>query len=235
MQRSVTTKPLLLLSQQHACSYLPDKTARMLFLNKDACTQKRVYSRLAAQGFRRSGHLLYQPDCEHCNPCLPVRIPIHDFKPDRSQSRIWKRNQDLEVRLCSAEFVEEHYRLYQSYMNWRHFDESHMEHSALDYAALLAGEESFFIEFRIGSKLACVAVADVLEDAHSAVYTFYSPDMQKRSLGTFAILWHIHEARRHRLRWLYLGYWIAASKKMAYKKRFQPLEGLTANGWELLN
>lgn len=235
MQRTVATKPPLLLSQQHACSYLPDKTARMLFINLDTHPQKHIYSLLAAQGFRRSGHLLYRPACENCNSCIPVRIPIDDFRPDKSQRRIWKRNQDLEVRQGSPEFVEEHYRLYQNYMNWRHFDENRMEPSALNYAALLAGHESFFIEFRTRSQLVCVAIADVLENALSAVYTFYSPDMQKRSLGTLSILWQIYEARRRKLHWLYLGYWISACKKMAYKDRFRPSERLTARGWEPMN
>jgi len=117
-------------------------------------------------------------------------------------------------------------------MFWRHnHDNGHMP-SASDYATLLAGHESCFVEFRFNSELVCVAVMDILEDALSAVYTYYCPEMDKRSLGTFAILWQIYEAKRRNLGWLYLGYWIAASKKMAYKDRFRPFEQLSDHVWE---
>ena len=232
MQRALETQHPLLLSQPHACSYLPDKKARMLFVNNESGPQKHLYSNLAAQGFRRSGQLLYRPACEHCQACIPVRIPINAFSPNRSQRRTWKHNQDLNVRLCPPDFVDEHYSLYQRYICWRHNHKSGLIPSASDYAALLAGNQSCFVEFRSNSRLVCVAVTDVLDDALSAVYTYYCPEMHKRSLGTYAILWQIHEARRRNLGWLYLGYWIAASKKMAYKDRFRPFEQLSVRGWE---
>ena len=233
MQEAVHAINSLLLSPEHPCSYLPGKTARMIFLDPGAASQNHVYSQLAKQGFRRSGNYLYRPGCEHCHACIPVRIPVDNFGPGRSQRRTWQRNQDLSAQLRPTEFVEEHFDLYQRYMNWRHPHGSMDKPSAADYAAFLTGHEAtFFVEFRLHGQLAGVAVVDALEDAFSAVYTFYAPDLPQRSLGTFAILWQIAEARRRRLRWLYLGYWVAESQKMAYKSRFHPFEQLTANGWE---
>ncbi|MDE2235204.1 MAG: arginyltransferase [Gammaproteobacteria bacterium] len=231
MQQALETTHPLLLSQPHACSYLPDKTARMLFVNKDSVPSKHIYSRLAAQGFRRSGQLLYRPACEHCHACIPVRIPVSDFSPNRTQRKTWQRNQDVDVRIHTPELTDEHYRLYQSYLNWRHPNETRFQTPASDYAALLAGQATCCIEFRIQSRLVCVAVTDILIDALSSIYTYYEPELHNRSLGTFSILWQIDAARRRNHHWLYIGYWIAASKKMAYKDRFRPFEKLTEHGW----
>lgn len=233
MQRAVHWINSLMLSPEHACNYLLGKTARMIFLGPGATSQNRVYSRLAQQGFRRSGPYLYKPGCEQCNACVPVRIPVEDFRPSRGQRRAWQHNQDLSAELRPAEFAEEHFNLYQRYMHWRHPHGSLYKPSAADYAALLTGnEDTFFAEFRLRSQLVGVAVVDALCDALSAVYTFYSPELPQRSLGTYAILWQIAEARCRRLRWLYLGYWIAENQKMAYKSRFRPFEQLTADGWQ---
>jgi len=232
MQHAIHRNDSLLLSPEHACGYLPGKTARMVFLCPAAASQGRNYSQLAKQGFRRSGPYLYRPGCEHCHACIPIRIPVEDFKPGRGQRRNWQRNQDLSAELRPAEFVEEHFDLYQRYMHWRHPNDSLDKPSAADYAAFLTGkDDTLFVEFRLRSQIVGVAVVDDLYDALSAVYTFYTPEMPQRSLGTYAILWQIAEARRRRLNWLYLGYWIAESQKMAYKSHFRPFEQLTADGW----
>lgn len=233
MQDAVHKINPLLLSPEHPCNYLPGRTARMIFLDPGAAPQNHVYSQLAKQGFRRSGSTLYRPGCEHCRACIPVRIPVDDFKPGRSQRRTWQRNQDVNVQLRPAGLADEHVALYHRYMNWRHPGGSLDKSSAADYAAFLTGHEAtIFAELRLHGQLVGVAVVDALQDAFSAVYTFYAPELPQRSLGTFAILWQIAEARRRRLHWLYLGYWIAESQKMAYKSRFRPLQQLTANGWE---
>jgi leucyl-tRNA---protein transferase len=232
MQRAIRRMNSLLLSPGRPCSYLPDQTARMIFVDTDPPLQNHVYTQLAKHGFRRNGHYLYRPECEHCNACVPLRIPVDDFLADRSQRRAWTRNQDVHASLRNSDFVDEHYELYRRYVNWRHLCSSTDKPSPEDYAAYLTGNDgSFFVEFRLLSQLVGVAVVDVLEDALSAVYTFYTPDLPQRSLGTFAILWQIAEAKRRRLRWLYLGYWITGSSKMAYKNRFRPFEQLKSTGW----
>ncbi len=233
MQDTVYTPYSLRLSPGHPCNYLPGRTARMIFLDPGAASQNRVYSQLAKQGFRRSGNTLYRPGCEHCRACVPVRIPVDDFTPVRSQRRTWQRNQDVNVQLRPAGFADEHFALYQRYVNWRHPGGSLDKPSTADYAAFLTGHQAtFFAELHLRGQLVGVAVVDALADAFSAVYTFYAPELPQRSLGTFAILWQITEARRRHLHWLYLGYWIAESQKMAYKSRFRPFEQLTANGWQ---
>ncbi|MGA9853325.1 MAG: arginyltransferase [Gammaproteobacteria bacterium] len=237
MQDAVHRDSSLLLSPEHACAYLPGQTARTIFLDPRITSRNHVYSRLIQQGFRRSGPYLYRPGCEHCHACVPVRIPVRDFQPDRSQRRIWQRNRDVSIQLHSAEFVPEHFALYQRYMAWKHTGGG-MDHSSpADYAGFLMGRNSntFLAEIRMQNTLAALAVVDALDDALSAVYTFYTPEFPHRSLGTFTILWEISEARRRGLDWLYLGYWVAASRKMAYKNRFRPFEQLTAKGWKCVS
>ena len=71
-------------------------------------------------------------------------------------------------------------------------------------------------------------------DGLSAVYSFYDPLDSKRSLGTYAILWLAERARQLGLPYVYLGYWVPESRKMAYKARFRPSEVLTGGAWRML-
>ncbi|MGH8398170.1 MAG: arginyltransferase [Gammaproteobacteria bacterium] len=234
MQDTAHNDVSLFLSPEHPCTYLPGQTARSIFLDPRTTFQNDMYSRLLQQGFRRSGPYLYRPGCEHCHACVPVRIPVRDFHPDRSQRRTWQRNHDLHVQLRPAEFVPEHFSLYQRYMAWKHPGGGMDQSSPADYASFLMGRRgiTFLAEMHLHGNLHAVAVLDTLDDAVSAVYTFYTPELPRRGLGTFAILWEIGETRRRGLEWLYLGYWVAASRKMAYKNRFHPFEQLTSRGWE---
>lgn len=234
MQDAAQHSPILYLSPEHACGYLPDRQARTVFLDPRVPPDAHLYSRLIQRGFRRSGAYLYRPECPHCRACVPARIPVAEFNPDRGQRRVWKRNRDIEIAPQPAEFQQEYFELYHSYLKARHAGGGMDDASPGDFRNFLLGPwgETRFVEMRLAGKLIAVAVMDQLPDAVSAVYIFYDPSLRTRSLGTFAILWQIEEARRLALRWLYLGYWIAESPKMTYKNRFQPLELLRASGWE---
>ncbi|MGH8372804.1 MAG: arginyltransferase [Gammaproteobacteria bacterium] len=234
MKENVHDRLALYLSPEHPCGYLDNQSARTVFLDPQVAPQQSLYSAFAAQGFRRSGSFLYRPQCERCQACVPVRIPVADFHPDRSQRRVWRMNQDLEIRLRPTEADPEHFALYQRYLTQRHPGGGMDEHTLTDYNAFLTSRWSntLSVELRLAENLIGVAVVDELDDALSAVYTFYDPEMARRSLGTFAILWQIETARRRGLSWLYLGYWIAASRKMAYKDRFRPFERFGADGWQ---
>ncbi|HSC47116.1 MAG TPA: arginyltransferase [Gammaproteobacteria bacterium] len=222
----------LYLSPEHPCAYLPERLARTAFVGPKR-TDAALYSTLAPYGFRRSGPLVYRPDCVGCRACIPVRIPVADFTPDRGQRRVWRRNRDLTVRLLPAEVSTEHFELYRRYLEARHAGGGMDQSTEADYYNLIASPwgKSLLAEMRAGDELMAVAVMDELRQALSAVYSFYAPAFSRRSLGTYAILWQIAEAQRRGFEWLYLGYWIAASPKMAYKDRFRPFERLDPGGW----
>lgn len=228
--------PALLLSPEHPCAYLPEQTARTLFLNPGAVARP-GYAELLARGFRRNGAYIYRPHCGHCQACVPLRIPVNEFRPNRGQRRVWNRNRDLEVLVRMAQYQDEHFALYLRYQRWKHPGGGMDQSSPDDYANFLMAQpgDSLLAEMRLRHQLMAVAVMEVAGNSMSAVYSFYAPDAPRRSLGTYAILREIVEARRCHLAWLYLGYWIAASRKMAYKDRFLPHERLIANRWQRIS
>ena len=230
---SGTPKLGFYITPAHACSYLEGKQANTLFVDPDYPMTRRLYTRLASRGFRRSGDYLYQPHCSHCQACIPVRIPVREFVRRRTHARTWNRNQDLVIRELPATFNQEHQELYNRYIATRHKGGGMDNPKAGSYLSFLTSKwmDTVFYEMRKEDKLLSVAVVDRLEDGLSAVYTFYETEEAQRSLGSFSILYEVSEARRLGLDWLYLGYWIKDCNKMNYKNVYQPLEYYRNNTW----
>lgn len=224
--------PLLLTAEQD-CSYLPGRVARSLVAAADPIMCTELYSRFVQIGFRRSGDTIYRPHCAACAACLPIRVPVAQFRPDRTQRRNLKTNADLIAAPLRTGLQAEHHALFQRYLRRRHPDSDMVDTSAEDYQAFLGSGwcDTGFIEFRTPQQLAAVAVVDKLMDGLSAVYTFYEPELEPRGLGNYAVLWQIAQARALRLDYIYLGYWIAECRKMAYKNRFRPFEVFLNNDW----
>lgn len=217
----------------HKCSYLPRQDAITLFADPKVVVNHKLYSELSELGFRRSGNYLYRPHCKHCCACIPVRVPVAKFELSRKQKRVLKKNQDLSVNRVPAHFGAEHYQLYERYISIKHRDGDMFPPSAEQFSSFLLSDwgNTFFYEFRLAGELVAVAVCDEMQNGLSAVYTFYAPDASERSLGVFAVLWQIEEARNRLLPALYLGYWIKECQKMNYKTEYRPLEMYINNQW----
>lgn len=224
-------------TQAHDCSYLPDQQATTLFLDPRQRFDAQTYADLSELGFRRSGEHLYRPHCQNCQACIPARIPCADFQPSRQQRRILKHNQDLSVHAVRPTFRDEYYDLYSRYIEVRHADGDMYPPSREQFITFLLSDHPFsvFFEFRLQERLVAVAVTDVLPNGLSAVYTFFDPDEEKRSLGRLAILWQVAEARRRSLPAVYLGYWIRDCRKMRYKSEYRPLELYVNRHWATLD
>ena len=224
----------LYLSKPERCGYLSDKKALNLFADPSRPMSAEEYGVLIRSGFRRSGEFVYRPHCNGCSACIPARVPVDQFNPNRSQRRNRKRNQDLTATRVPAEFNAQHFAIYSRYQDHRHPNSSMANASEDDYMRFLTANwsDTRFVEFAVGEQLIGVAVYDVLRDGLSAVYTFFDPDIDKRAPGKYAILWQIEEAKRLRLRNLYLGYWIQACEKMRYKADYQPIEIYQNERWQ---
>jgi arginine-tRNA-protein transferase len=217
----------------HPCGYFGGRTAQNIVIDPSAPQLVQIYDLAVQRGYRRAGGHVYHPQCAGCHACIACRVPAEDFQPDRSQRRCLARNADLTTRVVEARHTDEYFALYHRYLRARHpgggMDDARPE----DFSRFLftAWSPTRFIEFRDGERLLGVAVTDFCAAGLSAVYTFFDPAEEARSLGTFAILSQIRIARHQGLAHVYLGFWIEGHPKMQYKARYRPLEVLRDGIW----
>jgi arginine-tRNA-protein transferase len=226
----------LLKTLEHPCGYFAGRVAQNLVIDPLASDLAQLYDVALTRGYRRAGGHIYHPACPRCRACTPTRIPVVEFAPNRSQQRCAKRNADLAIAVLPPQLTDEYHDLYQRYLESRHPGGGMDDADREDFTRFLTSPWSptRFVTMREGGRLLGVAVTDFTRFGMSAVYTFYEPEAQARSLGTYAILTQIELARHEKLPHVYLGYWIERHPKMGYKANYRPLEILRGARWERL-
>lgn len=224
----------LYITTESHCSYFVDRKSRSLVPDPEIALNMPIYNQLIQHGFRRSGGHSYRPHCKTCQACIACRIPVKQFIPNRSQQRCLKKNKDLVFSVAEACFTQEYFELYCHYLNSRHVDGSMANPTEEDFSQFLYSDwcHTRFIELRLEDRLVAVAVTDMMSDGLSAVYSFFDPDLKKRSLGTYCVLQQIEYAKQLNLEYVYLGYWIENHEKMHYKKNFKPLQLYLEDQWK---
>jgi arginine-tRNA-protein transferase len=236
--------PQFYLTAPSPCPYLTGKEERKVFTHLVGERAGELNDLLTHGGFRRSQSIAYRPACDACRACISVRVITGEFQPSRSMRRVMDRNSDIVGNMRIPVPAAEQYSLFRAYLDSRHRDGGMADMTVLDYAMMVEDShvQTRLVEYRrrgpdsgITSRgsgpLLAVALVDVLSDGLSMVYSFFDPDENERSLGTFMILDHIARARRMGLDYVYLGYWVRGSRKMDYKGRFLPQERLMSVGW----
>lgn len=236
--------PQFYLTAPSPCPYLQGQEERKVFTHIVGRRARELNEILTQGGFRRSQTIAYRPACEGCRACVSVRIVVNDFKLSGNLRRVLKANRDLIGSVAPNRPTSEQYSLFRRYLEARHSSGGMADMTVLDYATMVEDShvETRVMEYRrrgIDSgitgrgegEVMAVCLTDVLADGLSMVYSFYDPELQDRSLGTFMILDHIAKAQKMGLPYVYLGYWVEGSKKMAYKARFLPQERLLPQGW----
>ena len=216
------------------CPYVPGRAERKLIVELTGRAAAAFYDDLSRAGFRRSHRFAYRPACRQCAACVPVRIAVERFAHSRSTRRVRNLNRPLAARLLAPRATLEQFRLFTAYQCSRHRDSDMAAMNYAEYRSMVedSAVRTALVEFRDpDGALAAVALVDRLDDGFSAVYTFYDPARDKQSLGTWSILWLVEECRRQGMAFVYLGYWIGESPKMAYKARFPALERLSDGAW----
>lgn len=243
MRHSLPIAPQFYVTAPQPCPYLEGRMERKLFTALQGESAGKLNDSLSKQGFRRSQNVLYRPSCADCSSCYSARIRVADFTPTKSQRRVLKRNTMLTRNAMSPWATEEQFSLFRRYLEHRHADGGMADMDIFEFAAMVEETpiKSRVIEYTYlpepdaeKPELAAVCLTDVFDDGLSMVYSFFEPDLTKNSLGTYIILDHIEIARAAGLPYVYLGYWVPGSPKMAYKAGFSALEVYQGGNWTTL-
>jgi leucyl-tRNA---protein transferase len=229
-----TRFPQFYLTQPSACPYLPGRFERKVFTKLTGGLARQVHESLTKVGFRRSQNIAYRPACDGCSACTSVRILVDAFEPSRNLRRVLGENADLTASFVGPLATEEQFHLLRSYLDGRHRGGGMSDMGILDFVAMVEDTtiDTHIVEFRDpGGRLVACALSDAMNDGLSMVYSFFAPDQQARSLGTYMVLHHIETARSRNLPYVYLGYLVEGCRKMSYKARFAPLEAHGPDGW----
>ena len=234
MRHSIPIASQFYVTASQPCPYVTGRIERKLFTSLQGIDASILNNALSKQGFRRSQNVLYRPACVTCNACLSARIDVQKFQPSKSQRRILRRNANLKRSNNEPWATEKQYDLFQKYLGSRHSEGGMVDMDVFEFAAMIEETPvaSRVMEYATSEgDLNAVCLTDVFDDGLSLVYSFFETSVPKNSVGTYMILDHIKIAREAGLPYVYLGYWVHGSDKMAYKTKFSGVEVFRNQKW----
>ena len=221
------------------CGYLPAETWSLEYELVSSLSAAEYSERLAG-GWRRFGRAMFRPRCRACRACQPLRVLADQFRPDRSQRRVIKANAGFtELRIRTPSVTKAKLNLYDSYHAFQSEAKGWPLHPAKDahsYANSFIDNPFETQEwcYYLGNQLVGVGYVDEVPCGLSAIYFFYDVQYRHLSLGTWNVLSILNAAATKPVPHVYLGYYVAGCRSMAYKARFRPSEVLGADGrWRL--
>lgn len=233
--------PRFFVTAPSPCPYLPNRQERKVFTELRGDDAEALNEALGRVGFRRSQSVAYRPACEGCSACVSVRVLADQFRPTRSMRRVMRANEDIISTALDPIISWEQFDLLKRYLDARHAEGGMADMDLAEYTEMVEHTpvDTQLIEYRLRTpkgpgRLIAACLTDAMSDGLSMVYSFYDPTLPQRSLGTYLILDHIRRVAASGKRYVFLGYWIEGSPKMAYKMRFRPLQRLTAQGWVMV-
>ena len=234
MRHSIPIASQFYVTASQPCPYVTGRIERKLFTSLQGIDASILNNALSKQGFRRSQNVLYRPACIACSACLSARIDVQKFQPSKSQRRILRRNANLTRSNNAPWATEKQYDLFQKYLGSRHLGGGMVDMDVFEFASMIeeTSVTSRIMEYTtFEGNLNAACLTDVFDDGLSLVYSFFDTSVPKNSIGTFIILDHIDIAKSAGLPYVYLGYWVKGSEKMAYKTRFSGVEVFLNKKW----
>lgn len=217
-----------------ACPYLPGRLARMpLRLPLEQVTPE-AFDALLEQGDRRFGPLLYRTRCPECSACEPIRVPVAQFRPSKTQRRVWRRNEgEITVEVGAPTITERHLELFNRHKHERGLERSVEVTTAESYRFHLVDTcvDSREVRYLLGGELIAVSILDVGRASASSVYHFFDPDQSARALGVYSVMWEIAWCASVGIEWYYLGLFVADCQSLSYKAQYRPHERRVNGVW----
>ncbi|PQO28043.1 arginyltransferase [Blastopirellula marina] len=220
---------------EETCPYLPNRLAVLPFYLTDFRASPEAFDQALSEGVRRSGIFIYHTQCPGCNACEPIRIPVEDFEPRRRHRRVLKKAEvELRVEIGEPIIDRQRVELYNKHKVGRGLGEPGSEvdlRSLKEFIGITCCDSREFRYF-LGDKLVGIAIADVGQEAMSAVYCYFDSELPDLGIGNFSVLKQIEACRAWGLKYLYLGFYVAGNAHMQYKASYLPHERRIDGVWQ---
>lgn len=211
------------ISEEEECPYIKNLRARHHYFFAVDLEDVEL-EHLLSHGWRKFGWYYFRPECNNCRKCIPIRVVVDKFTPNKNQRRVLKKNQDITIEKKPLIYRKELYDLYVKHSKGRFVGSEISSEQMFKDIHFSLSTNTFLLEFKLNGQLIACGILDESSDALSSVYFTYDPDYSKRSLGIYGALKEIELTQKKGLSYYYLGYWVKENHFMSYKDGFSKSE-----------